>query len=167
MTLAHDFHSWRPAREGVLSARIRSTRRTQTLVPDLTPPMPDEQGERSSESEAFTLGMRRLLEVVRDGLRGRFGLVPLSDEVIHAAKETLREIAPATPALAPTLVASHRGDLQLEWSLPHALVEVHITPNGERYVSVEGVDGESVFDGDYLGGLTYVRKELDRAHHGG
>jgi hypothetical protein len=172
MTATHGFDShngaWRTRKESRLSARIRPAHRLRPAIPDDTPKLPQEQDERVATTSAFELGVRRLMEVYRDCARGVDGLTPLSEAARFSAKETLREVVPPSLELVPDVVPSHLGDVQLEWSLPTALMEIHITPSGERFVSIEARDGQVVFDGDYSSeALRHVHKELDRAHHGG
>jgi hypothetical protein len=106
----------------------------------------------------------RILRLVDAASRQVHGLKPIDPLVWRLAIDTVTQIQPPEPALAPSVTPTLRGDLQFDWSLPDAIVEVLITPQGGRYVSIETHQGNEIWEGDFDGdGVRMIRKELANA----
>jgi hypothetical protein len=106
----------------------------------------------------------RILRLVDTASRQVHGLTPIDSLVWRLAIDTVTQIQPPDPTLAPSVTPTLRGDLQLDWSLDDAIIEVLITPQGGRHVSIETRGGDEIWDGDFEGdGVRMIRKELANA----
>lgn len=124
----------------------------------------DEDLSQAPDAAVAAVIMTRLLSVERACASGEDGFPPLHPRLRPAAFELVRAVQPPTITLLPSVVPSHRGDLQLDWSLPTSLIEVQFTPDGDDNVLIETRDGDAIYDGPLDDdAIRWVRKELDAA----
>ncbi len=151
---------WASGGERKVRARIHGVGRRAALHP-LRPE--DQDVSQSQEARVLAAAARRVLAVEALCGRRQGGLVPLQPAQTRGALALIKEVQPPGLAL-PSVVPSHRGDLQLDWYLPGSVVEVQFAPDGGSYVAIESRDGQEVYEGDLNDeGRRWVRKELEAA----
>lgn len=124
----------------------------------------DQDLSRSPAAGVLGAITSRVLAVESLCARGQAGLVPLLPQQTHLALSLIKMVQPASLNLLPSVVPSHRGDLQLDWSLPDMVIEVLFAPVGKANLLIETREGDEIYDGPLdADGVHSLREALNQA----